>query len=96
MYLFVALCRANGMAARGIGGYVCSENTVLKPNDYHNWAEFYQDGAWRIADPQKKVFAQNQSDYIGMRVIGKSQKNPIGKFHRFRFEGKGLKVKMNQ
>ena len=96
MYLFVALCRANGIPARGIGGYVCRANAFLKPSDYHNWAEFYQAGAWRIADPQKKVFAQNQSDYIGMRVIGESQNNPMGKFHRFRFEGKGLKVKMNQ
>jgi len=95
MYLFAAFCRANGIAARGIGGYVCSENTVLKPNDYHNWAEFYQDGAWRIADPQKKVFMENQSHYIAMQVIAESTNNPMGRFHRFRFAGDGLKVKMN-
>ena len=96
MYLFVALCRANGVPARGMGGYVSTENTVLKPSDYHNWAEFYEDGAWRIADPQKRVFMKNQSHYISMKVIGESPKNSMGKFRRFRFEGDGLKVKMNR
>ncbi|MFV1951066.1 MAG: transglutaminase family protein [Nitrospinota bacterium] len=94
--LFVALCRANNIPARGIGGYVCSENNILKPNDYHNWAEFYDDDVWRIADPQKKVFMQDQSNYIAMKVIGESPKNPMRKFHWFRFAGDGLKVKMNQ
>lgn len=95
MYLFAALCRANRIPARGIGGYVCTENKVLKPNDYHNWAEFYQDGAWRVADPHRKVFMHNPSHYIAMQVIAESIKNPMGRFHRFRFAGDGLKVKMN-
>lgn len=94
MYLFIALCRANSIPARGIGGYVCSENTILEPNDYHNWAEFYEDGVWRIADPQKKNFMRDQSHYIATRVIGKSTKNPMKEFHRFRFKGEGLEVKM--
>jgi len=95
MYLFTASCRANDIPARGIGGYVCSKNTVLKPSDYHNWAEFYEGGAWRIADPQKEIFKQNQSRYIAMRIISESATNPMGEFSRFRFEGDGLKVKMN-
>ncbi len=95
MYLFTALCRANHIPARGIGGYVYSKNTVLKPSDYHNWGEFYEDGAWRIADPQKRVFMKKSSHYIAMRVIGVSPKNPMGDFHRFRYAGNGLKVKMN-
>lgn len=95
MYLFTASCRANNIPARGIGGYVCGKNTVLKPNDYHNWAEFYEDGAWRIADPQRKVFRQNQSHYISMQVISESAANPMGDYCRFRFEGDGLKVRMN-
>jgi len=44
MDLFVALCRANGVPARRIGGYICPENAVLKARDYHNWGEFYEDG----------------------------------------------------
>ena len=95
MYLFAALCRANRIPARGIGGYVCSENAVLKPNAYHNWVEFYDNGVWKIADPQRKIFMQNQSHYIAMKVIGKSHENPMGNYHRFRFTGNGVKVKMN-
>jgi transglutaminase-like putative cysteine protease len=99
MYLFTALCRANQIPARGLGGYVCKGDAVLKASDYHNWAEFYQDGIWRLADPQKKVFMQNPSQYIAMRVIADATdeaKNPMGTFHRFRFVGDGLKVRMNQ
>jgi transglutaminase-like putative cysteine protease len=95
MSLFVALCRAVGVPARAIGGYVCTENTILKPSAYHNWAEFYQDGAWKLADPQKKVFMEKPSHYIATRVIGESSKNPLGEYHMFRFEGEGLKIRMN-
>lgn len=94
MYLFAALCRANKIPARGIGGYVRSESSILKPGSYHNWAEFYEEGAWRICDPQKKVFMENSSHYIAMRIIGESPKNPMGEFNRFRFSGDGLEVKM--
>jgi len=95
MYLFAALCRAHGIPARGMGGYICIENKILKPNDYHNWAAFYLDGVWRMADPQKKVFMKTPSHYIAMRVIGTSPENPMGEYHRFRFSGKGLKVRMD-
>ena len=95
MYLFAALCRASKIPARGMGGYLARENAVLKPNAYHNWAEFYHDGVWRIADPQRKIFMQNQSHYIAMQVLAQSPANPMGNFHRFRCAGEGLKVKMN-
>jgi hypothetical protein len=96
MYLFVALSRAKKIPARGIGGYVVTDNAILRPTAYHNWAEFYDDGSWRIADPQRKVFMQNQSRYIAMHVIGESPKNPIGKAYRFKYEGQGIKVRMNR
>ena len=94
MSLFAALCRANKIPARGIGGYVCSESSILKPGSYHNWAEFYEAGAWRIGDPQKRVFMKRPSDYVAMRIIGESPKNPMGEFNRFRSSGAGLEVKM--
>ena len=93
--IFVALTRANDIPARGMAGYVLRENGILKPMAFHNWAEFYDGTAWYMADPQKRVFMKNQSDYIAMRVIGPSAENPMGKFNRFRFEGEGLNVKMN-
>lgn len=52
-YLTVALARANGIPARMVGGYEIANNTVLKASDYHNWAELYVDGAWRLLDTQK-------------------------------------------
>jgi hypothetical protein len=95
MYLFVALCRANGIPARGLGGYVYGSNAVLDPNAYHNWGEFYADGAWQVADPQRKVFQLGQSRYIVMRIIGKTQDNPMGNNNHFHFKGEGLEVRMN-
>ncbi|MBN2707270.1 MAG: transglutaminase domain-containing protein [Deltaproteobacteria bacterium] len=95
MYLFAALCRANNIPARCVGGYVLRESTILHPADYHNWAEFYADGAWRIADPQKKNFMKNQSRYVAMRNIAAVADGPMAQFSRFRFVGNGLQVKMN-
>ena len=94
MCLFAALCRANRIPARGIGGYVCRESSLLEPSSYHNWAEFYEEGAWRIGDPQKNIFMQNSSQYIAMRIIGESEKNPMGESNRFRSSGDGLEVEM--
>ena len=95
MSLFVALCRASGISARGIGGYICPESTIVKPGAYHNWAEFHHNGTWQIADPQNKVLMQNQAGYIAMRIIRASEDNPMGSFDRFRIKGQGLKAKMN-
>jgi hypothetical protein len=67
----------------------------LKPATYHNWAEFYIDGEWSISDPQKKIFMKGASNYIAMRLIGISTKDPALQFNRYGFKGEGLKVKMN-
>ena len=96
MYLFIALCRANGIPARGIGGYVCTESTLLDPEDYHNWSEFYANGAWHLADPQRKVFMQGRSQYVALRIIGKAADNPMGDDNRFRYVGDGAEVRMNR
>jgi len=93
MYLFTALARVNGIPARGIGGYVYSDDALLKPDDYHNWAEFYWDGSWQLADPQNKVFMDKQSNYIAMRII--SEHSNLAGAHRFWYSGEGLSVRMN-
>ena len=96
MHLFAALCRVNNIPARGIGGYICRGNCILKPSGYHNWAEFYDAGTWYSVDPQNKVFMKNSSDYIAMRIIGDTTGNPMGTYHRFRFKGEGLAVRMKK
>lgn len=93
--LFVALCRANSIGARLIGGYVCPQSGVLKARDYHNWGEFYKNGTWQLADPQNRVLMRNAADYIAMRIIHGSEDDPMGPYNRFRFKGEGLEVRMN-
>ena len=94
MALFTALCRANGIPAVGLGGYVRQESGGIEPASYHNWAEFYEGGAWNLSDPQRKIFMKNPSHYIAMRIIGASPSNPLGDAHRFRFTGDDIEVKM--
>ncbi len=49
--LFVACCRAQGLAARFTSGYV-EDITSLVGSDLHAWAEVYMEGAgWRGYDP---------------------------------------------
>lgn len=95
MYLFTAICRANKIPARCIGGYVISENSALRPNDYHNWSEFLVDGLWRTSDPQKMNFNKNQDHYIAFKIFDGRPGDPMNGYHRFRYLGDGLKVRMN-
>ena len=95
MSLFTALSRANGIPARGIGGYVVNESAVLRAEDYHNWAEFYYDSTWWIADPQKKEFTTQPSRYIATRIMDVDKTNTKLSSHRFAYAGKGLTVMMN-
>lgn len=95
MYLFAALCRARDIPARAIGGFLCTGDAVVKPGDYHNWAEFFDGRTWRLADPQRNGWLKDGSHYIAMRVIAEAPGDPLAGFHRFRFNGEGLKARMN-
>ena len=92
--LFGALCRAQGIPARLMGGYLCGGNGVLGARSYHNWAEFYRDGAWHVADCQKNVFGGSAAGYVAMQNVTDSA-GPMRGYPRFRHEGEGLKVTMN-
>jgi len=93
-YLLTALYRSQQVPARPIGGYVFSGNGIVKAVDYHNWTEFYTDGAWQIADAQKRAFRDKQADYVAMRRIVSGAENPFNT-QRFSFAGAGLEVSMN-
>ncbi len=95
MDLFVALCRAGGIPARGIGGYICTKNTILKPVDYHNWSEIYHKGRWQIVDTQKKKFMEQQSNYVAMKIIVPESDKNKNVFNRYEIDNDSLKVKMN-
>jgi transglutaminase-like putative cysteine protease len=94
MYLFVALCRAAGVPARGIAGYHCPESTALDPSQYHNWAEFYAEGCWWLCDPQKRVFMQQAADYVALRVISRLPETSTLNFDRFEVTGEGVTARI--
>lgn len=91
-YLSVALARANGIPARMVGGYVTTQNIAPRPEDYHNWAEFYIDGTWHLVDAQKQNWLESSEKYIAFRIYRDASLNPIERAHRFKVDGK-LQVK---
>lgn len=86
-YLAVALARANGVPARVIGGYVASSDFVPYADNYHNWAEVYVDGAWRLLDAQRGLFDAGYEDYVAFRRNSARVENALRGAHRFRVDG---------
>lgn len=93
-FLFTALARANGLPVRAMAGYLVAQDQVLRPMDFHNWAELYEGGRWVLVDPQEGRFGDGQSLYVATRVLGGAGENPLGGNHRFRVEPAGLTVRM--
>ncbi len=96
--LFAALCRACGIPARCLAGYVCPRSTVLDPRRYHNWSEFYDNGGWRLADPQAGVFRRRRPDYIALRILDPAQgpgADGRSVFDRFAVSDPVIAVRMN-
>jgi transglutaminase-like putative cysteine protease len=85
--LVVALARANGIPARMIGGYVTDHDLAPRPQDYHNWAEVYLEGAWRLVDAQKGNWWEPINQYVAFRIYRDAAINPIGSAHRYRLQG---------
>jgi hypothetical protein len=94
MYLTIALARASGIYARGVGGYVYRQSTLVKSADYHNWAELYFDDTWHVIDSQKKVFSDRSGDYISMRHLSDKKLSLLGTSHRFSVIDESLTVRM--
>lgn len=92
-YLLVALCRAQGIPARMVGGYRCDGPCLLVPARYHNWAEYHDGTSWvrvdLIPDPAKP-------DYITMKIHTPEPDPRTGFFHRAKLvAGEGVEAKMN-
>lgn len=87
-YLCAALARVNGIPARTLGGHVVSGNAAPRAEEYHNWAELYLDGAWRVMDAQKEFWGPGVgADHLVFRVYRDRAINPLGTVHRFRVQG---------
>ena len=94
--LFAALCRVNGVPARRLAGFVCRENTVLKPHDLHNVNEFQDGPLWRFADPFHGKFDSDAANYVALRILdGVPDNTPAEQQRLFRWEGEGINVSMN-
>jgi transglutaminase-like putative cysteine protease len=85
--LATALARASGIPARRVGGYVATGSITPRPQDYHDWAELYVDGAWRTLDAQKEQWQPHPPGYVAFRIDAGEAINPIGLAHRFRTDG---------
>lgn len=93
-YLLAALLRANAIPARVLAGYLMAESGLLKAEDFHNWTEYYADGAWQLADAHQGNFGRNASRYVATRILSASVERPAAA-HRYSAAGSGLRVTMN-
>lgn len=85
--LVVALCRACGISARVVEGFVTDRSFAPKPMDYHDWAEVLVDGQWRVVDAQKGALFEREVQYIPFRYYRDGTQNGVGSAHRYRVEG---------
>lgn len=85
--LTVALARALGIPSRMVGGHVTDRDATLPARTYHNWAELYLDGAWRLVDAEKRNYFSPAADYLAFRYYRDTATNPVGTAHRFQVQG---------
>lgn len=85
--LVVALCRASGIPARMVEGYVTERSFAPRPMDFHDWAEVLVDGQWRVVDAQKGAFLEREAQYLPFRYYRDRALNGVGLAHRYRVEG---------
>jgi transglutaminase-like putative cysteine protease len=98
MYLFAALARSRQVPTRGMGGFIVSEDVILKAREFHNWAEVYLDGRWRVVDPQNKQFLNQEDHYVALRILadpGLVDASQAENTHRLAYVSEGLSVRMN-
>jgi hypothetical protein len=88
--LFTALCRALAVPARTLTGYMAPRDRRVAQQDLHNWAEFYAEGRWHVADPYYRVFDANYSHYTAIGVFRKDAQTPLKGYHAFRFDTHGV------
>ncbi len=93
-YLFTALSRTQSIATRVIGGYVYKEDQLLKPEDFHNWAEYYDNGRWIIADVQNANWNTKIETYIAFRILSREDNRKLGNSHRFAHSNPDVTMKL--
>lgn len=85
--LVVALCRALAIPARMVGGHVLDRDSVVRAQDYHNWAQVFWDQQWHTVDAQKGNWLEAAAQYAVFRISCDVATNPVGLEQRFKVEG---------
>ncbi|MGY5355040.1 transglutaminase-like domain-containing protein [Wenyingzhuangia sp. IMCC45467] len=93
--LFVALCRANGIPARTIEGYLALTQYKITPR--HSWAEVYlQDVGWVKFEPTRGYdanFKKTENNYIQLSNVRNDSVLNNYHFWYYRYWGEKAKVK---
>jgi len=93
-YLFTALMRAAGYPARVVCGYIGGDSALLRAYDFHTWAEFHDDGAWRLADAHQGRFMREPARYIAMRIVSSRAPGSLEATQRYRVLERALEIRM--
>lgn len=81
--LFIAVCRAVGLAARFVSGYQEGDLESDAPNDLHAWAEVYiPGGGWRGFDPTLGLAVADRHIAIAAATTPQEAAPVIGKLRR--------------
>lgn len=92
--LFAALCRASGIPARVLEGFICHGNRTLRPTELHNWVEYHDGTAWRVVDLLQARFDVDPASYLVMSIWGGSETQPEHPFHRFWTAHEDISIRM--
>ncbi|HLO93243.1 MAG TPA: transglutaminase-like domain-containing protein [Burkholderiaceae bacterium] len=86
-HLATSLARSAGLPARSVGGYVLDHDAIVKPGDYHDWAELWVGDRWLILDAQRREFDADAQTYLRFRYYSKQGDTLLGSHHRWRTLG---------
>lgn len=94
--LFASILKGLGISYRKIAGYQAENLIVLKPSDYHNWLEFYEDSRWYLGDSYLGRLRLHNNNYLIMKIISTDNKNTEFDFDGFQLEAiEGIEAVMN-
>jgi len=93
--LFVIMAQSIGIPACRMAGFRFDDGFRLKPENYHNWAEFFEGDRWAFVDPQRGKFKTDISSCVAMLITewdGQDSGQPV---NQFGLSTDDLEVKMN-
>lgn len=93
--LFTALCRACGLPARVLAGFVAERDRVVHASDFHNWAQYFDGTRWHSADPYYGELNQSAQDYVVLEIFQPTRRNPVEAYHLYRFDAGTSRFKVS-